>query len=775
MKPFFLTLVLAQLASAATIEPQWEDAITRPWPGPDLWANPAEDWTVKGGRIENTFSGGNRNLVLLTAELTPAAAPFTVRCRVDQVSPASSFQAFTGIQIGLTAPSGDYRETAILGVGFSAGLHADGSLFIGSSVSTDRKVPVPFRLVTLELQGAPAADGRFKISLVATDSSGRLLGNMATNVHASWLPGLVAFTVSSKLPPAIDLTQPRPPTSPAIPQDRGGDVRMAFDHLLVTGEKASHLPDRSFGPILWVTQAPSNDGSLRLLVQAASYARSEKHDVFLILDGKPNYSTALDPITRTAKFTLRRIDLSTHHTYEVTLNGSSFKGSIHPLPKGRPVTLAALSCNNSTGFPHTDLVANVAAHKPDLIAFLGNQVYETGGGYSYVVDQRPNERTILCYLRKYALHGWAWREVLRDLPSATLPDDHDVFHDKLWGAGGKLAEVFKGYSASAQDSGGYKMSPEFVGAVHTTQTGNLPSPIDPLAADNQISVYFTRWQYGPLDMAILADHQFKSAPCELLPDGKIENGWPMNPDYFTAPPPDHPKAELLGPRQEAFLARWADKPDPTTPIRIVLSQTLFASPKTLPAATQSDANLTAMKILKAGEYPPDDRPMPDFNSNGWPQAKRQLALQLMKKAGALHVTGDQHLGSTGQYGLKTHRDGPWWISSPAIANLWPRRWMPATKGTNPRPGDPRETGDFMDAFGNKITIAAVANPVAMDREPATLFDHAVGYAILTCDPASGHVTLANWPYWASPAKPAPDHHPYPGWPITIDPKSGTRY
>jgi alkaline phosphatase D len=775
MKPLFAAVILAHFASAATIEPKWQQTLTRPWPGPELWTNPAEDWIVKGGRIENTFPGGNRNIVILTAELAPTAAPFTVRCRVDQLSPSSSFQAFTGIQIGLRAPSGDYREAAVFGVGLSAGVLSDGTLCIGSTLSTGPKVPVPFRLVTLELQGEPVAENLVKLSITATNSSGQLLDNLTCKVHASWLAGLVAFTVSSKLPPVIDPMQQRPSKPPAIPQDRGGDTRMAFDRLLITGENVTHHPERSFGPILWVTQTPSNDGSVRLLVQAATYARSETHDVSLILDGKANSAAALDPTTRTAKFTLRRLDLTTPHSYEVTLDGASFKGSIHPLPKGRPVTLAALSSDDSGGFPHNDLVANVAAHKPDVLAFLGDQVYEDGGGYSYVVDQRPNERTLLCYLRKYALHGWMWRELLRDIPCVTLPDDHDVFHSKLWGSGGKFADVSKGYGATAQDAGGYKMAAEFVNTVHTTQAGNLPSPIDPTAADNRFSVFFTQWQYGPLDMAILADRQFKSAPVELLPEGKIVNGWPGNPDYYAAPPPDHPKAELLGSRQEAFLARWAANPDPATPIRLVLSQTVWTSLQTLPAAVQSNADVIPMAVLKPGQYPPDDQAKPDFSTNAWPQAKRKLALELMKKAGALHVTGDQHLGSTGQYGLSSHRDGPWWISTPATADRWPRRWMPAAKGANPRPGDPRETGDFGDAFGNPITLAAVANPLDRDREPASVFDRAVGYAILTCEPATGRVTLANWPSWASPAKPAPDNHPYPGWPITINPKSGTRY
>jgi hypothetical protein len=775
MTKLLLPLIfVANLAVAGEIAISFPVAVTRPWPGPELWANPAEDWVVKAGRAENTFAGGNRNLAVLTAELTPAAAPFTIRCRLDQLSATSPLPGFAGIQVGLAAASGDFREAALLGSGLSAGIKTDGTLFINNTLSSGPKVPTPFRLVTLGLKGEPAAGGRYQLFLTATDASGQPLGSVTTEAHASWLTGLVAFTVSSKLPPALDVAKPRPAEVPAIAQDRGGSLRIAFERLLLTGDKVAHHPERGFGPILWVTQSPSNDGSIRLLVQAAPFGRTEKHDVALILDGKPSSSTVLEPASRTARFTVRRADLTVAHPYEVTLDGSSFKGTIRAIPKGRAVTLAALSCDDATGFPHNELVANVAAQKPDVLAFLGDQIYENVGGYGYLVDQQENERAVVSYLRKYAMHGWIWRELLRDVPSVTIPDDHDVFHGNLWGNGGKLADVASGYGASAQDSGGYKMSPEFVNVVHTTQTGNLPIAVDPTPCDNQISVYFTQWQYGPLDMAIIADRQFKSAPRDLLPAGQIENGWPKNPAYYVTPPPDNPKAELLGPRQEAFLSRWATKRDSSTPIRLVLSQTPWSAPQTLPAAAESDSDVPNMKNLKPGKYAPDDRPKPDFDTNGWPQGKRTLALQLIKKAGALHVTGDQHLGSTGQYGLAAFRDGPWWISTPATANVFPRRWMPETKGTNPRPGDPRETGDFTDGFGNKITIAAVANPFDIDREPARLFDRAVGYSILTCDPAAGTVTLATWPYWASPAKAAPDNTPYPGWPITINPKSGTR-
>ena len=678
MTKLLLPLIfVANLAVGAEIAISFPAAVTRPWPGPELWANPAEDWVVKAGRAENTFAGGNRNLAVLTAELTPAAAPFTIRCRLDQLSALSPLPGFAGIQVGLAAASGDFREAALLGTGLSAGIRTDGTLFINTTLSTGLKVPTPFRLVTLELKGEPAAGDRYQLFLNATDASGQPLGSVTTEAHASWLAGLVAFTVSSKLPPVLDAAKPRPAEVKAIAQDRGGSLRVAFERLLLTGDKVAHHPERGFGPILWVTQAPSNDGSIRLLVQVAPFGRAEKHDVALILDGKPSSSTVLESASRTARFTVRRLDLTVSHPYEVTLDGGSFKGTIRAIPKGRAVTLAALSCDDATGFPHNELVANVAAQKPDVLAFLGDQIYENGGGYGHLVDQQENERTLVSYLRKYAMHGWIWRELLRDIPSVTIPDDHDVFHGNLWGNGGKLANVANGYGTSAEDSGGYKMSPDFVNVVHTTQTGNLPTPIDPTPCDNQISVYFTQWQYGPLDMAIIADRQFRS------------------------PPPDDPKAELLGPRQEAFLKRWAAKSDSSTPIRLVLSQTPWAVAQTLPAAVKADSDVPNEKDLN-----PTER-----------------ALKSVKDAGALHVTGNQHLGSTGQPGPAAFRNGPWWIATPATARL---------------------------------------------------LDRAVGYSILTCDPTANTVTLANWPYGASPAKPAPDNTPYPGWPITINPKSGTR-
>jgi alkaline phosphatase D len=773
-----LPLLLFSLAPAgAQTEPFVPDIganVTRPWPGKDFWANPAEDWTLAKGRLENTFSGGNRNITLLTAELTPATEPFTARVLLDQVSFELFGEGFVGFQAGVRGGSGDYREAAVTGTGFTAGIDFTGRPFLGGVKPEGAPLPLPLRGVVLELKGEPDGADRYKLSLLVQDATGKILRTVTTPAHASWLPGLISLTSSTQPPVPVDLTSPRPTRVEPISQTRAGEGRFGFSKISVTGAKFALHPERAFGPILWTTYTMDNDGTLCLLVQAAPFARSEKLEAELVLPGRAPVLATMDPVSRTVRFRVLKQDPAKTMAYEVKLAGDSYKGTIRPAASGRPLKVASLSCNDATGFPHKDLVENVRAQAPDFITFHGDQIYEGIGGYSLIYDHRPGDRPVLSYLRKYAMHGWTWREVLRDTPSITIPDDHDVFHGNLWGAGGEPADISKGYGNTAQDSGGYKMSVEFVNAVHRTQTGNLPDPADPSPCRSGISVYFTRHAWGPLDFVILADRQFKSGPKTSLPDARIENGWAQSLSWDAKTGAAPGEVNLLGSRQEAWLARWAKNPGKGTSFRIAISQAPFCAPQTLPKSVHSDAEVPNLPVLKPGDYAPDDEPKPDYDTNGWPQGPRLKALEYLAEAHAVHLTGDQHLGSTGQYGLKGWGDGSWWISTPATANIWPRRWMPSEDGKNRRAGAPKWTGEFDDAFGNHMTLHAVANPQDIDREPARLFDRAVGYTITTWDPASGKVRLENWPYWASPAKPAPDNQPYPGWPVTIDPASGKR-
>jgi hypothetical protein len=137
----------------------------------------------------------------------------------------------------------------------------------------------------------------------------------------------------------------------------------------------------------------------------------------------------------------------------------------------------------------------------------------------------------------------------------------------------------------------------------------------------------------------------------------------------------------------------------------------------------------------------------------------------MRKAFALHVCGDQHLASTIKYGLEAWGDSGYSICVPAISNLWPRRWFPKTPGANRKPADPPYAGDFKDAFGNRMSVLAVANPQVTGLQPAELYDRSTGYGIITFDRDTRDIDLACWPRQVDPR--GPGAKPYPGWPIKL--------
>ena len=76
------------------------------------------------------------------------------------------------------------------------------------------------------------------------------------------------------------------------------------------------------------------------------------------------------------------------------------------------------------------------------------------------------------------------------------------------------------------------------------------------------------------------------------------------------------------------------------------------------------------------------------------------------------------------------------------------------------------TGEYLDGFGNKITVYAVSNPTRNGVQPVALYERAPGYGIIQFDRKTRNITMANWPRWVDVSKPGAK--PYPGWPITIN-------
>ena len=145
----------------------------------------------------------------------------------------------------------------------------------------------------------------------------------------------------------------------------------------------------------------------------------------------------------------------------------------HPPRPGRTArpNLADISCNTHAAFPNTDSVAQMARLDPDLLAFVGDQFYESTGGFGVV--RRPSNQPSSITCASGIMHGWTWRELTRDRPSLSIPDDHDVYQGNIWGeAGARPANRH-------QESGGYQMDPAWVNVVHRTQTAHHPDPFDP--------------------------------------------------------------------------------------------------------------------------------------------------------------------------------------------------------------------------------------------------------------------------------------------------------
>ncbi|MCK5000873.1 MAG: alkaline phosphatase D family protein [Anaerohalosphaera sp.] len=757
---------------------EFAPGVSRPWIGPEYWANPLQDWQLNDGRIECVQSGGDRNVYLLTRSVDSRPSDLGMAVTIGQLNKEVKLnEGYVGFKIGIRGQFEDYRDSAVRGDGYRVGMCTDGRLFIGKYDESVSPLKSPFDNITLKLAAVPYGD-KYAITLKAVDAKGAVLSSVTRNdINADWLVGGIALACSNGK--VKDMPQQRPEINDGnwgfrAGTGRGGNVNFWFADWIVLGTKVDACPKCVFGPIMFNQYTLSNN-VMRMTAQMPPVGQQDAQNVSLEiktgLKWKKVQSAAIHPLSRTATFTVKDWDSSKNTQYRLVYplpqaNGSKkdyyHQGTIRKDPVDKKdLVVAAFTGNNDLGFPNNDFVSKVAAHDPDMLFFSGDQIYEGVGGYG--TQTTPLDKACNDYLRKWYLYGWAYKELLKDRPTIAIPDDHDVYHGNIWGAGGKATEKGKG-GAAAQDSGGYKFHPEFVNSVHRTQTSHFPDAYDTAPILQNISVYHCNVNYGGVSFAVIADRMFKSAPATLLPEAKIWNGWPQNLEFDAAKHADHPKAKLLGDRQLKFLNDWAIDWRGGVWMKTVLSQTIFANLATLPKDEMSDAAVPKLRILKSDEYPTDDMPVSDFDSNGWPQTGRNKALRAMRKGFAFHIAGDQHLGSTIQYGIDEYGDAGFAVCVPSVSNVWPRRWYPMVPGANPIEGEPRYTGDYEDGFGNKMTVHAVSNPVFTGLKPSMLYDRATGYGIVRFNKAKRDVTVEVWPRLADPKD---GYKQYAGWPVTV--------
>ena len=425
-----------------------------------------------------------------------------------------------------------------------------------------------------------------------------------------------------------------------------------------------------------------------------------------------------------AHFRIKNWDSSKDTPYRVRHGKrASFNGTIRKNPTDQEtIVVGNLSCNSSrTKGPRPQIIENLKLIDPDVLFFAGDQTYHhtehTAGWLEF---------------------GLQFRELMKDRPTITIPDDHDVGQANLWGESGIQATSPEG------NSGGYFYPIPYVNMVQRQQTWHLPDPVDPKKLKRGLEVYFTRLRVGGIDFAILEDRKFKSGP-----SGKIPSMGPR-PDHINDPSYDRNAVNLddlvlLGDRQLKFISTWSQDWEGAE-MKAALSATAFCG---------------AVHI----HGHPNNRLLADLDSNAWPQKGRNKALRELRKAWAPHLCGDQHLAVLVQHGVESYRDGPFAFTSPAIVNtIYGRWWKPEDEkpGLRPISNSPLPwTGDFEDGLGNKITMHAYANPENRQNE----LKRADGFGVARFNKRNRTITFECWPRFATVTD--GDKAQFAGWPVTV--------
>ena len=127
---------------------------------------------------------------------------------------------------------------------------------------------------------------------------------------------------------------------------------------------------------------------------------------------------------------------------------AEFIGLIRKNPTDKKnIVLAAFSCNsNKDRGDRKNYVNNINHIDPDILFFAGDQSY----------DHKEHTAAWLKF-------GMQFREIFRERPCITIPDDHDIGQGNLWGENGKVA------SSPAGNDGGYYYHKESVKMVERAQ------------------------------------------------------------------------------------------------------------------------------------------------------------------------------------------------------------------------------------------------------------------------------------------------------------------
>ena len=734
--------VAAQLRIESKRIEKWDRTNDRVWIGGEFWSNPMEDWRVKDGWVQCQTTAGNRSIHSVTWQLTDAKSPFVMSVELSQSAPIKN-DGGAGFRIGIRSDLNEYRSNCFAKNGVNAGVVGK-NLVLGKA-SKPLSVNPERSHVILTLEGSPRGNNCVLVLLAHDVSNGKELGRVQQSVPQERILGNIALVSQ------YEGAQRRVPT----PGYR-------FRNWELGGAAMAHEAKQTFGPLLWTMYSLSDSRSkegfvLKLTALTGPLGKDDNQHVQLQVKRQDQWVTLgkakLDPEAWTATFRIANWDEKKAVPYRVVYEQTFRKGDpvadhwtgmIRSNPSGRPLRLAALTCQNDYAFPYEPVANNVVKMDPDMIYFSGDQLYEGHGGFGIIRD--PADPAILNYLRKFYQFGWSFRESMKNAPTLCIPDDHDVFQGNIWGeAGAAMKDLAKG----ASSKGGYREPARMVNVVHKTNCSHHPDFYDARPVEQDISVYYGDMVYGGVSFAILGDRQWKSGP-ERVETGSGRADHVRDKNFDTAAL-DKPGLVLLGERQEEFLQAWGKDWRGHT-MKVLLSQTVFAGVATHHGGFNG--------YLKA-----------DLDSGAWPQKARNRAIDIIRESMALHINGDQHLASICQYGVAEQRDSNWSFCTPAIGAGYPRWWRPDEVGM-PHRNRPQHgmahTGEFLDGFGNKVYVYATGDPEVATKRPRYERAHqkGSGFGFVTIDTEKKTYTLDAFRFNVDPTDGKPGNQ-FPGWPITL--------
>lgn len=729
LRIILLLLVILSVSSCnrkkTDITYNFDQVPDRLWIGEDFWSVPIEDWHVKNGRIECNSSVQNAGVSLLSTVLGEAKSDFSISVNMGLIE-AGDNKGSSGISIGVEAEEEkDVRDAVYFGSGINAGINTDGHAFLGMST---KELPENFDYseFNITITGKYQSDA-LTLEMYLSDKHGNTVAGLSIQPESE-ISGIIQLKNNFRNANSVN-----------------NGPKFWFDDLAIGGSKFEHQPENRFGPVLW-TMYTLSDEKLKLSAQFPPLGEQDNKNASFHIYKENKWieasSGTLDNDARIITFRIDDWNSTTETKYRVVLDyvnsegrraTANYEGVIQAEPLGRPVRVCALTCQHHMAFPYSPLVKNLETSKPDLLYFSGDQIYEANGGYP--IRRTPEDTAIVNYLGKWYMFGWAFGDLMRNVPTVCTPDDHDVFQGNVWGEGGA----------------NFTQTPRFVNAVNKTNCAHLPDPYDPTPMKEGVSVWYTSLNYGGVSFAIITDRYFKTDPKRVVP-------WESRADWMKEKLKDlsilnKPGLQLLGKRQEDFLKKWIYEWKDIN-MKVLLSQTLFANV----ATHHGDFN-----NYLAG----------DLDSDGWPKIQRDSTLRILRKGYVFQIGGDQHVSSLVQYGIDDFRDGSWCFVNPAISVGYSRWFRPDDLNlpvrNRPEHAFPN-TGEYTDGFGNLNYVYAIGNPENFKYQN-NRFDMAEvkgsGYGMVILNPDTRDIMIESWRFKVDVANPRPGDQ-FPGWPVTIN-------